>query len=155
MKMDKRQMQQIEHLISDRHSQGHTTHPYYPQELKYIKELQLGNVSDEDWPSFSYENEQCDPEDLKKGLFQGIYLFPKLVTSGKPGPASKRKTVVQIVCMTTVTPWAIAYAVVQAHFTLSDKDKWNKFDGKFDHHCFYESIVAMAEGDNDCITLIP
>jgi len=43
--------------------------------FSYIKQLRLGNVSDEDWPAFCYEDHQCDPEDLEKGLFRGLYLL--------------------------------------------------------------------------------
>lgn len=43
--------------------------------FRYIKELRLGKLSDEDWPVFCYQDGQCDPEDLEKGLFRGIYLL--------------------------------------------------------------------------------
>jgi hypothetical protein len=43
--------------------------------FRYINELKQGNISDEDWPIFCYENEACDPDNLEKGLFRGIYLL--------------------------------------------------------------------------------
>ncbi|KAI0281345.1 hypothetical protein BC826DRAFT_923149 [Russula brevipes] len=118
----------------------------------------MGNVSDEDWPIFCYENEWCDGEDLETGLFRGIYLLrtfrriftgPKSVTSGQPGPVSKRKSIAQILGMTKVTPRSIAYAAVQARFTLSDKEEWHEVDGNFDYRRFYESIVSVFESNPD------
>ena len=45
--------------------------------------------------------------------FRRIFTGPKSVTSGKPGPASKKKSIAQIMGMTQVTARAIAYATVQ------------------------------------------
>ena len=50
--------------------------------------------------------------------FRRIFNGPKSVTSGKPGPASKRKSVAQIIGMTHVTARTIAYVAVQV-WTIS------------------------------------
>ena len=42
--------------------------------VRYINELKLGNVSDEDFPTFCYESGICDSADLEQGLFKGTFL---------------------------------------------------------------------------------
>lgn len=43
--------------------------------IRYINELKLGNVSDEDIPTFCYESGTCDLEQLELGLFKGTFLL--------------------------------------------------------------------------------
>lgn len=42
--------------------------------VRYLNELKLGNVSDEDFPAFCYESSFCDPKNIELGLFKGIFL---------------------------------------------------------------------------------
>ena len=42
--------------------------------VRYINELRLGNILDEDFPTFCYEFGICNPENLKLGLFKGLFL---------------------------------------------------------------------------------
>jgi hypothetical protein len=41
---------------------------------RYLDELKLGNVSDEDFLTFCYKASICDPDDLEQGLFKGTFL---------------------------------------------------------------------------------
>ena len=107
--------------------------------VRYLNELKLGNVSDEDFPTFCYEDGFCDPLDIEAGLFRGTFLlrvrnksYPSIMTESvlsqtfrriftgpssvllqKPGPTSKRKCNADIIGLMKVTPRSIAYAVVQ------------------------------------------
>jgi hypothetical protein len=42
--------------------------------VRYLNELKLGNVSDEDFPAFCYESSFCDPNNIELGLFKGTFL---------------------------------------------------------------------------------
>jgi len=43
--------------------------------IRYINELKLGNISDEDIPTFCYKSGSCNLENLKLGLFKGTFLL--------------------------------------------------------------------------------
>jgi len=43
--------------------------------VRYIDELKLGNISDEDIPTFCYESGFCDLGNLELGLFKGTFLL--------------------------------------------------------------------------------
>ncbi|KAG2133239.1 uncharacterized protein EDB93DRAFT_1107619 [Suillus bovinus] len=43
--------------------------------------------------------------------------------------------------MTTVEAEHIAYACVQAHFAISNKNKWSEADGEFNNRAFYYNII--------------
>ncbi|KAG1808961.1 uncharacterized protein BJ212DRAFT_1280095, partial [Suillus subaureus] len=43
--------------------------------------------------------------------------------------------------MSTVEVEHIAYTCVQAHFAISNKNKWAKADGKFNYQAFYYNII--------------
>jgi hypothetical protein len=107
--------------------------------IRYLNELKLGNISDEDFPTFCYEDDFCDPLDIEAGLFRGTFLLrvcnksypstktesvlsqtfcriftgPSSVLLQKPGLTSKRKCNADIIGLVKVTPQSIAYAVVQ------------------------------------------
>ena len=43
--------------------------------IRYINELKLGNISDEDIPTFCYESSSCNLDKLELGLFKGTFLL--------------------------------------------------------------------------------
>ena len=43
--------------------------------VRYIDELKLGNISDEDIPTFCYESSSCDLGNITRGLFKGTFLL--------------------------------------------------------------------------------
>ena len=43
--------------------------------VRYRNDLKLGNVSDQDFPTFCYAGEACFPENLQWGLFKGTFLM--------------------------------------------------------------------------------
>ena len=43
--------------------------------VRYRNQLKLGNVSDHDFPTFCYQGEFCNPDNLQMGLFRGTFLM--------------------------------------------------------------------------------
>ncbi|KAG2046036.1 hypothetical protein BDR06DRAFT_899880, partial [Suillus hirtellus] len=49
--------------------------------------------------------------------------------------------------MTTVEAEHIAYACIQARFTISNKNKWGEANGEFNNQAFYYNIIDFI---HDC-----
>ena len=126
-------------------------------------------ITDEDFPSFLYENETLYDEDNEDiGLFRG-YLLVRVYrhiftapTSAMNTTAKANKSKAKKFKLTQVTGRTIAYASVQvrhlfshrflinyhqAYITLSSMSQWGSSDNLFNIQLFYDAIVEMFERD--------
>ncbi|KAG2743101.1 hypothetical protein P692DRAFT_20878957 [Suillus brevipes Sb2] len=129
-------------------------------------------VSENSWPLFVYESYEVDVRNLECGLFKSKLLvigFKAIFTS--PSSANEvdgkgdgadiiennqrawrrsdqtkvKMCVASIKSMRKVTPRAIAYAVCQIRFALSNITSRRAVDGDFDYQFFWHNIVDFFE----------
>ncbi|KAK0186020.1 hypothetical protein F5146DRAFT_1005155 [Armillaria mellea] len=111
----------------------------------FIFDLTNGRVkvTASEWPSFVYDQDLYDPQDVEAGCMKGYLLLHVFLhifcSNGDPtkqdGPKCGSITKINGICV--VTGHMIAYATCQ--------DGWCKQDGAFDMTAFYGSIVTLFE----------
>ncbi|KAG2750203.1 hypothetical protein P692DRAFT_20734280 [Suillus brevipes Sb2] len=129
-------------------------------------------VSENSWPTFTYENYTMDRRNLEEGFLKSkllVLAFKAIFTSPssarevdgdgdgadilennrrarRKSDQTKVKTcVASIINMKKVTPHAIAYVVCQVRFALSNVSSWRTVDGDFDYEAFWNNIVDFFE----------
>ncbi|GBE88043.1 hypothetical protein SCP_1202710 [Sparassis crispa] len=120
-----------------------------------------------DWPSFLWENEETNQEDLIKGFLHNELLIKALrhilwgPSAGRAGPTltsnggSKKnqggshKLKVMIYRIRSITVGSIAYSVMVVHFLLSSQGTMSVGGdgGKFLYGEFYHRLVKFMEQD--------
>ncbi|OSD00043.1 hypothetical protein PYCCODRAFT_728913 [Trametes coccinea BRFM310] len=110
-------------------------------------------ISDEDYPSFLYsDDEDFDPEAIDVGLCYGDLLvkaYRRVFTSASsvnkpPGKRGLgRGCISQIYKLDTVTPGSIAYIATLVRNVLSSCDSWEVKDGHFDGEHFFNRLVSL------------
>ncbi len=145
--------------------------PFHAWISGFIDHVEDGliQITDEDFPSFLYENKTLydkDNEDI--GLFCG-YILVRVYrhiftapTSAMNTTAKANKSRAKKFKLTQVTRRTIAYASVQvrqlfsyrflinyhqAYIALSSMSQWGSSDNLFNIQLFYDTIVEMFERD--------
>ncbi|KAG6826153.1 hypothetical protein H0H92_000934 [Tricholoma furcatifolium] len=100
-----------------------------------------------------------DPTDISKDVLHGsllprvcrhIYLGPS--TALNPGTSRGHSGNAAIAGLTKMAPKMIAYAAIQARYTLSSATTWNPIDGVFKYPDFYCYIIGLFDDPDDRIS---
>ncbi|KAE9409620.1 hypothetical protein BT96DRAFT_969984 [Gymnopus androsaceus JB14] len=124
------------------------------QEPKFVEKLESGRIPilATDFPAFLYNQDSIDENDPEAGLFEGYLLIRVFfaIFFGKSSALTgqyQKNSIAHRNGMKHVTGRHIAYAAVQAHFALSDKDNWKDDNDHFRYSDFYNEIINVFEDD--------
>ncbi|KAJ7738801.1 hypothetical protein B0H16DRAFT_1729772 [Mycena metata] len=121
-----------------------------PEAVALLKSIVAGTheMSEQDYPSFFYEEGSYDADDLEKDLLRGDAL-PRILQHIWVGPKSAinglRNSIpsgcnAKLHGVFKISPEMIGYAGVQGRTTISTKD-WRARDGKFHYEKLFQKIT--------------
>ncbi|KAG6816711.1 hypothetical protein H0H87_003686 [Tephrocybe sp. NHM501043] len=87
-----------------------------------------------------------DPSQLDQFIWKvycHIFTSPTSAISGNPSTTKLSKAFLH--SLTTVTSQTLAYAAVQAQFTISSVEAWSICNASFNYKIFYLNIIAVFE----------
>ncbi|GBE82985.1 hypothetical protein SCP_0500280 [Sparassis crispa] len=119
------------------------------------------DVASDEFPSFLYDQDLYDPDELDAGLLKGPVLlscFKSLITG--PGSASSnrgdreggssrpgRPPLAKKYDMTHVSPRSIAYVAVLVRFLLNSQHSWSNIDVNFNLEEFFFEILRLFQDE--------
>ncbi|OBZ77443.1 hypothetical protein A0H81_01957 [Grifola frondosa] len=114
-------------------------------------------VTAHDYPSFLYDQEEYDPEEMDKGFlrsallamcFKSLFLGPRNAKkrAGEKENGPGKPPLAQKYNITSVTPRHIAYVAVLVRFILNSQAQWAQIDSNFDASEFFHILVGLFEG---------
>ncbi|KAK0473867.1 hypothetical protein IW261DRAFT_1569233 [Armillaria novae-zelandiae] len=112
-----------------------------PNEI--LQQLANGDIQPtaSEWPSFMYDQDLYDKNNMFSGLMQGYLLVLRHIffSNGDPMKQSglKRAALTKLFGIKKITAHHIAYAACLTRFGLCSKDAWQLYDGAFHLDVFY------------------
>ncbi|KAI9462687.1 hypothetical protein HD554DRAFT_2027439 [Boletus coccyginus] len=124
-------------------------------------------VTSDSWLAFLYEGEKYDLKDPRKGLFKNLLLLKvafkhifMLLSSAfktdiqcehiaqtkgqyKLDECHTHSHIAALLGMKSISPYTIAYIIVQLWFVLLSCGSWWILDGNFNYHDFYNNIISF------------
>ncbi|KAK7686407.1 hypothetical protein QCA50_010631 [Cerrena zonata] len=109
-------------------------------------------VSAEDLPSYLYDQDDCNPQDILKGLLRGPFLVKcfRHVFTGKQsacktsnGPSDSTRSLAKSNRMACVQSYHIVYVGILARFLLNSQKTWKTEDEKFDMTEYHNVLLEL------------
>ncbi|KAI0065196.1 hypothetical protein BV25DRAFT_1913815 [Artomyces pyxidatus] len=110
-------------------------------------------------PTFIYENEEYDPDDMMKGAFRGAYFIncykdimttPSSVRDGDSDSSKgHKKDNAELAGMTSVNVESAAYMLMQGRFALTDEKHWVIKRGIFNYEELYLKALELFKIDEE------
>ncbi|KDQ28844.1 hypothetical protein PLEOSDRAFT_1102883 [Pleurotus ostreatus PC15] len=114
-----------------------------PGAIQRIKDGSI-KVRASSWPSFVYEEESYDPDNMDR---HASYLHKSYHCNKASSEANVCGCNTRKLGITQVTPNMIAYAAVQTCVMLSAASSWTNEDGDFVLSIFYDRIINLFHDD--------
>ncbi|PPQ82522.1 hypothetical protein CVT26_013095, partial [Gymnopilus dilepis] len=129
-----------------------------PKEFQQLLINGKVKVRARDMPSFLWEKETYDPDDITYGMFRNpvlvmvfkhIFTSPSSAIAELPGQTKTRSSQAKKNEMKTVTPWSICYICVLYRHSISGVDDWRHDDRLRKCEDFYQHLRKVWEDAAD------